>query len=380
MTAERHHNGGPMDEGWIKKHRSVRDHWLVGHGHQVKPADPSRRLCLSKGEAWEDLIMECKYEDGTVNNGGRKMQLRRGELLGAISWLAHRWNWTPKTVRTFLIQLESDGMISLIRPASEKGVQKGRQSNVISVCNYDKYQNVYVEEGQPEGQAKGDQRATRGQPKGDIYKEKKGRREEGSTPLSPPSRGGTDDLVLNADAEQPQTEVGEDTAPKRGERLPADWVLPRSWGQWALEHYAVTADQIRTEAASFADFWHSKPGAGARKIDWKKVWQNWIRSSADRKKWKLKRAETGAAEPIEDAPPPKVVVPTVDELSDQLAKLDDAEQQRLVQANANGIWPTDKLGYPPGHERCPIRPNNFAVAGITTKTYDDRGFRRRGRH
>lgn len=176
------HNGAPMDDGWIKKHRSVRTHWLVGHGLHVKPADPSRSQCHTKGEAWEDLIMECRYEDGHVNNGGHKMELRRGELVGAVSWLAHRWNWTPKTVRGFLDALENDGMIFLVRPQSKKGAQKGRQSNIISVCKYDTYQGQLEPEGQPEGQTKGDQRATRGRPEGDIYKDKKGRKEEYTPP------------------------------------------------------------------------------------------------------------------------------------------------------------------------------------------------------
>lgn len=176
MSACHGHNGAPMAEGWIKRHRSVRDHWLVGHGIHVKPADPSRKRCHARGEAWEDLLMECRYEDGHISNGGVKMELRRGELLGAVSWLANRWNWTPKTVRGFLDALETDGMISLVRPQSEKGAQKGRQSNVITVCKYEKYQGTTVQRGQPEGQLKGDQRSTRGQPEGDKYK--KERREE----------------------------------------------------------------------------------------------------------------------------------------------------------------------------------------------------------
>lgn len=187
------HNGGPLREGWIARHRSVRDHWLVGHGKTVKPADPSIKHCLNKGEAWEDMCMECRYEAATINNGGKKMELRRGEMLGAVSWLAARWNWTPKTVRGFLDDLENDGMIEMRNPALEKGNQKGRQANVIRACNYDIYQSGHAEAGQPEGQPQGDQRATRGRPEGNIYKDNKGTREQGNkeenippTPKPPP--------------------------------------------------------------------------------------------------------------------------------------------------------------------------------------------------
>jgi len=195
------HNGGPLGDGWIARHRSVRNHWLVGHGIQVKPADPTRKMCLNKGEAWEDMLMECRYEAATISNGGKKMELRRGEMVGAVSWLAARWNWTPKTVRGFLDDLKNDGMIELKNPASEKGDQKGRQANIISSCNYDYYQSGYGEVRQPKGQPEGDEGATRGRPQGNIYKEEqgnKGTKEQEKAPQTP--QGGSPQLDLSPGA------------------------------------------------------------------------------------------------------------------------------------------------------------------------------------
>lgn len=166
------HNGGPMDGGWIKKYRAVRDHWLVGHGLHVKPGDPSKRRCHTQGEAWEDLLMECRYDDGFVSNGGKKMELRRGELIGAVSWLAHRWNWTPKVVRRFLDQLEIESMITQVNPASKKGTQRGRQAKVLSICKYDYYQSHGDPFGLSEGHPEGNHRATRGQPQGNTLRKK----------------------------------------------------------------------------------------------------------------------------------------------------------------------------------------------------------------
>ena len=63
-----------------------------------------------------------------------------------------------------------------------------------------------------------------------------------------------------------------------GSRLPDDWKLPKAWGEWALAEYPVlTPDAIRHEAACFADYWQSKAGTDARKTNWQKTWQNWIR-------------------------------------------------------------------------------------------------------
>lgn len=62
-----------------------------------------------------------------------------------------------------------------------------------------------------------------------------------------------------------------------GSRLPAEWVLPRSWGEWA-EQERPDLD-VRREAASFADYWHGVAGAKARKADWEATWRNWIRKA-----------------------------------------------------------------------------------------------------
>lgn len=129
--------------------------------------------------------MECNYKEGSVMNKGRKMTLRPGQLLGAVSWLASRWNWTPKTVRGFLDKLADEGMVGFIMDAEapESGTQKGNQARVLEVCNYSRYQSTEDDLGQPPGQAEGKRGATEGQ----QYKEEdlKTLRKEDSTPLPP---------------------------------------------------------------------------------------------------------------------------------------------------------------------------------------------------
>lgn len=71
--------------------------------------------------------------------------------------------------------------------------------------------------------------------------------------------------------------------PKNGTRLPADWELPNDWFQWTRVTFpASTAEQVRVEGESFADFWHGKPGAAARKLDWEATWRNWCRKGLSR--------------------------------------------------------------------------------------------------
>lgn len=156
------HNGGPELEapegydkiGWVAIHRSICDHWLVGFGKTVSPADPTRGA-HSHYEAFSDLIMRCRYDSGYVVNNGRKMKVEAGQLLGGVSWLADRWNWSPKKVRWFLDRLEEDQMISRSTPNEKgraNGTFKGNQRMVISICNYSQYQFV--------GEKKGDRGAT----------------------------------------------------------------------------------------------------------------------------------------------------------------------------------------------------------------------------
>lgn len=61
-------------------------------------------------------------------------------------------------------------------------------------------------------------------------------------------------------------------------RLPAGWVLPKVWGDWAMqERPDLSAEDVRREAECFADYWHAKAGADARKADWLATWRNWVR-------------------------------------------------------------------------------------------------------
>lgn len=267
------HNGGPKltpadpkAAGWIAVHRDIRDHPLVGFGKPVKPADP-KRGSHSRNEAWTDLIMECRYQDGRVLNGGRVMTIYAGEMVGAVSWLAHRWNWTPATVRWFINQLEESEMItrSRVRPdgsreATERGNQRGNQAAIIRVCNYFIYQTSQGAERQPNS----NQAAIKQQSSSNSNKEEQGNK-------------GTKGSV----------------AQKRATRLPDDWVLPKAWGDWALQHFVITVNEVKAEAASFRDYWTGKSGRGATKSDWQATWRNWIRSS--KRGYRIRQAETAIA-------------------------------------------------------------------------------------
>lgn len=90
--------------------------------------------------------------------------------------------------------------------------------------------------------------------------------------------------------------------PMRAARLSEDWRLPKALGEWALEHFAMSADEVRSEAAAFKDYW---TGLGntkqAAKKDWPATWRNWIRNS--RKKYRQ-------IKPDDDVAPDLIAEPT----------------------------------------------------------------------
>jgi hypothetical protein len=225
------HNGGPaLDgspdrEGHIRVYRRVRDHWLVGFGLLGR---------YSPAEAWQDLLMECKYQDGYINNAGRKMILRRGQLLGATLWLATRWSWTVKQVRLFLDKLEAEGLINRLAPdllsvqtktatytdeilnSRQKGRSEGRFANVISICNYDTYQAGTNAQGQVGRQVEGRLRAGRGQVEGNnLRKERREEREERER-TAPPHMNGIGFVI----SEQHGLFISAETVTEWRERFP----------------------------------------------------------------------------------------------------------------------------------------------------------------
>jgi uncharacterized protein YdaU (DUF1376 family) len=86
------------------------------------------------------------------------------------------------------------------------------------------------------------------------------------------------------DKPEPDTEKKEreaNASPKKGSRLPADWVLPRTWGEWAVEQ-GLSVETVRRQGEMFRDYWIAQSGAKAVKLDWQATWRNWIRSHLSR--------------------------------------------------------------------------------------------------
>jgi hypothetical protein len=90
----------------------------------------------------------------------------------------------------------------------------------------------------------------------------------------------------------------------KGFPLPADWVLPKAWGEWALDDRPeFTHDMIRREADKFRDHWHANANQrNGKKSDWFAAWRNWFRAArVDRVVTPFKTAAERRTENIDKA-------------------------------------------------------------------------------
>lgn len=81
-------------------------------------------------------------------------------------------------------------------------------------------------------------------------------------------------IIGNLPATVENKQLAKARSPK-GSRLSKDWVLPKDWGNWALEK-GLPRDKVILEAEKFRNYWTSKSGSGATKVDWMATWHNWI--------------------------------------------------------------------------------------------------------
>lgn len=391
---ERLHTGGG---GWVRIERRMRDHRLVGFGQPVAPMHPDKGA-LSKAEAWQDLIMECRYEAGKVKNGGREMAIEPGQLVGAVSWLADRWNWTPKTVRTFLDKLVEEGMIELVTQASlvakgkqegeQDGKQKGKQAALVSVCNYAEYQNVHQQQGQAKGQAQG-------QAEGQQYKDNTSKQDTNYIPPTPLEGG---DVVR---LQQINDELQKQLAAKEAEA--AELRAAIEAGRAKKKNRATHTDEERKQVAEAFEAYNKAAGMfglsvcetftdsrAARLL--KRLEAIGGLENFKRALWALRLDRDQFVRFLRGKVPPRQgespflldidrLMQTEGNLGDVLARLLDIgakagssqEPQKVpwdawsreqwreqITAHANGIWPRDKIGFWPGHPKCAAPPDLIA--------------------
>lgn len=157
------HNGGPIlrEGNWIAVSREMIEHHVVGAGNMVTPADKNRGS-FSRLESWLDLLSMANFAERQISVAGATLILKPGQTVAGRAFLAKRWNWSEKTVRVWLAKLEAELMITLACEKLKQGQTKGHGPNILSICNWSKYQIEPVAEGPDLGRPQGHPRATQG--------------------------------------------------------------------------------------------------------------------------------------------------------------------------------------------------------------------------
>ena len=104
--------------GWIKISREIEDHWLWQDAERMK--------------WWIDMLFMASFEDKKVIEDTHLITIKKGQFIASVAFLCKRWGKSNKTIIKYLKLLEEDEMIC--REVLH------RQTPVITICNYDKYQ------------------------------------------------------------------------------------------------------------------------------------------------------------------------------------------------------------------------------------------------
>ena len=104
--------------GWIKISREIEDHWLWQDAERLR--------------WWIDMLFLASWEDKKVIEDTHLITIHKGQFIASVAFLCKRWGKSNKTIIKYLKLLEEDEMIC--REVLH------RQTPIITICNYDKYQ------------------------------------------------------------------------------------------------------------------------------------------------------------------------------------------------------------------------------------------------
>lgn len=125
---------------------------------------------MSQREAWIWLIANASWKPRTTRVGDHVVDLQRGQLAASTRFLADAWMWSEPKVRRYLVKLEDQRMICR---NTDAGI------TVVTLCNYDNYQNT-----PRDGDAEATQPPTQQRRSSDANQKKGEKREEDSDAIA----------------------------------------------------------------------------------------------------------------------------------------------------------------------------------------------------
>lgn len=121
--------------------------------HRIATEHPLFAADVGRFGAWCWMVAKACWRPTRFNVSGKVIMLERGQLCYSVRDLADAWGWSKSAVDRFLTRLKTETMIE---------TQSGTGRLVITICNYERYQDrsdsTGTPSGTPSGTAAGQQR------------------------------------------------------------------------------------------------------------------------------------------------------------------------------------------------------------------------------
>ena len=88
------------------------------------------------GYAWDWMVAQAAWKDTKHDILGKSVMIRRGQFTATVRAMAERFHWSKSSVHRFLTRLQTETMIG-----TENGTRLGTGKLIITICNYEKYQD-----------------------------------------------------------------------------------------------------------------------------------------------------------------------------------------------------------------------------------------------
>ena len=153
-------------KGWIKLHRVLLKSRVFANEGLLK--------------VWMYCLLKANHEDNYVNistgRGQTEVKVKAGQFIYGRNSAAKKLNMNPSTVKKRMDKLKNIGNLD---------IQSNTHYSLISICNWDSYQQLEDDEEPPKEQAGNNQVTAKEQPCNTDKNEKNDKNEKKSPPISP---------------------------------------------------------------------------------------------------------------------------------------------------------------------------------------------------
>jgi len=354
------HNGGPGIEddrpgNWFAVSRDIFSHPVVGIHDRP----------YTETEAWLSMLSMASYEARRAMNKGTVIVIDPGDFMAAHGFLAQRWMWSVDKVRWFLKRLQTEAMIT--RAVSNGTTRNTNQIQIITLCNYSKYQVVKSDQHQAKPQPNT-------KPTPSQHQEYNTLTPEQDNPPLPPRCGGkrarrsrsalreadlalTDKAIAAWNAAAVQHGFVRVTASteKRRRRL-----LERLADIGGLQNFELALSAVPSVPFLMGQI-TPRSGEGPFKFEFEHLLQTEGKLGDVLAKLIDKAHSLGTGQ-----------------VKEPWTAWSDEEWVRQIALHANGIWPVDKLSPPPASKKSACPPRVIESERLLER-YDENGFSR-GKH